>query len=55
MLFGKTPLKAHNDYISKHLGGMASWAPPGYAYALPLPSEIFCVRHCPKDSSITGY
>ena len=25
---------------------MAPLAPPGYAYALPPPSEIFCVRHC---------
>jgi len=32
-LFGKTPLKAQNDYIFKTFWeGMAPLAPPGYAY-----------------------
>jgi len=29
---------------------MAPLALPGYAYALALPSEIFCVRHCSDES-----
>jgi len=33
-LFGKTPLKAQNDYIfQKFGGGMAPLAPPGSGYA----------------------
>jgi len=36
ILFGKTPLKAQNDYIFQKFGGaMAPLAPPGYAYAFP--------------------
>jgi len=47
-LFRKRPLKAQNDYIFYKFGGRhGPFGPPlVYAYALVLPSEIFCVRHC---------
>jgi len=33
-LFGKTPLKAQNDYIFQNVWGVwPLWLPPGYAYA----------------------
>jgi len=44
-LFRKTPPKAQNDYIFYKFGGWHGPS-PGYAYALALPSEIFCARHC---------
>ena len=31
MLFGKTPLKAQNDFFPKNLGAWPIWHLPGYA------------------------
>jgi len=39
-LFGKTPLKAQNDYVfQKFEGSHGPFAPPGYAYA-STPSDL---------------
>jgi len=43
ILFRKTPLEVQNDYIFLILGGNGPFGPPGFAYALALPLEFFCV------------
>jgi len=46
ILFGKTPLKAQNDYShSKNVGGMAPLAPRGYAYVSRACGILFQLKH----------
>jgi len=40
-LFGKTPLKAQNDYIFKAFGGHGPFGPPpGYTYVLVVERRV---------------